>query len=476
MIKKYISRFHPRYIRSLVYMLQTTEYKLGDYFKWLQRVKDFRIVEVRKQLVLTPKARLLQLLGWISLFGFYLDALSLLWGTASPLRVLQAGVLIIFTPVILAYWLGVLAWVVAVVQRPYEWLLIQRAKKILAVHPGVTIGIAGSYGKTSMREMLKTILLPGKTVAAPPHSYNTPIAIAKFIQSLSGQEQVLIFELGEYYPGDVRKLCEFVRPSVGMITGINEAHLEKFKTLEATQKTIFELADFVGADNTFVNGENELAAQPAQDKAKVYTRQGIGEWRVEGPKSSLDGTSFTILADQSRHLVHSKLLGLHQIGPLVASARIALELGLSWEEITAGIAATRPFDHRLEPKTDASGVTTLDDSYNGNPDGVKAVIEFLASLSGSRRWYVTPGLVEMGSRAEEVHMEIGRLLAQAKIEKVVLINNSVTPFIERGLQAAHFSGEIIWFPTALEAFAALPQMTVKGDVMLLQNDWPDQYA
>ena len=93
-----------------------------------------------------------------------------------------------------------------------------------------------------------------------------------------------------------------------------------------------------------------------------------------------------------------------------------------------------------------------------------------------RRWYVTPGLVEMGDKKEEVHKEIGRKLAHAGIEKVILMRNSVTPFIKQGLQEERYGGEVIWFDKALDAFSALPNLTVKGDVVLIQNDWPDQYA
>lgn len=172
----------------------------------------------------------------------------------------------------------------------------------------------------------------------------------------------------------------------------------------------------------------------------------------------------------------SPLLGLHQVGPLVAAIDIAFRLGLSPEQIQAGVARTKPFDHRLQPRTDKTGIITLDDSYNGNPDGVKAVIEFLASLQNHRRFYVTPGLVEMGHRTEAVHRDIGKWLATAKIEKVVLVKNSVTPYIEYGLKEAGYGGEILWFDNAREAFAALPHLTVKSDIVLLQNDWPDQYA
>ena len=154
---------------------------------------------------------------------------------------------------------------------------------------------------------------------------------------------------------------------------------------------------------------------------------------------------------------------------------LAFRLGMSMEQIKRGIGNTKPFDHRLEPKTDQNGVTILDDSYNGNPDGVKAVIEFLASLKGHRRFYVTPGLVEMGHKTEAIHREIGKKLAQSGIEKIVLVKNSVTPHIEQGLMEFGYKGDIIWFSDGLSALNALPHLTVSGDIVLLQNDWPDQY-
>jgi UDP-N-acetylmuramoyl-tripeptide--D-alanyl-D-alanine ligase len=165
---------------------------------------------------------------------------------------------------------------------------------------------------------------------------------------------------------------------------------------------------------------------------------------------------------------------LHQIGPLVAAIDIATHLGLTPAQIEAGIAATKPFEHRMEPrKTD--GVVTIDDTYNGNPNGVAAGLEFMKGLKGHRRIYVTPGLVEMGGRSAEVHQEIGRQLAES-VDVVGLVKNSVTPHIEEGLKKAGFTGEIIWYDDAMSSLVALPKLTVYGDVVLLQNDWPDNYA
>ncbi len=240
--------------------------------------------------------------------------------------------------------------------------------------------------------------------------------------------------------------------------------------------TIFELADYLGDRPVYVNGENNLARQAARPGHIIYSRQGTDDLNIQNIETSLDGTSFTLVRAGSSLKLSSALLGLHQGGPLAAAADIAFRLGLSEQQVLSGIAKTKPFDHRLEPKIDASGLITLDDSYNGNPDGVKAVIDFLSSLKNYRRFYVTPGLVEMGAQTQAVHMTIGKWLAEAGIEQVVLVKNSVTPYIEQGLRDAHYQGVVSWFDDALEAFSALPLMTIKDDIILLQNDWPDQYS
>ena len=472
----FFSRYRPRYVRSLVYMMQASEYRVLDFLKWFWRVEDFSHVEGRKTLVETRKSTLLLVAGYFLFFFLCVSSISILFNGVVGPRFFSFFILVLSIPYLVAYGMTLILFVFNLLQRPVEYVIMRKAKQTLANHKGMKIAIAGSFGKTSMREILKTVLAAGKRVAAPPRSYNTPLGISTFVKKLKGDEEVLIFELGEYYPGDIKRISELVQPDRGVITGVNEAHLEKFKDLERTRRTIFELSDYLGGKPLYINGENDLARTHARAGHILYGRAGAGGVQIEEPITGLSGTSFVLHAGSRAMHVRSRLLGLHHIGPLAVAADIAFGLGLSAEQVEKGIANTKPFEHRLEPITDAQGVTTLDDSYNGNPDGVRALILFLSSLRGIRRWYVTPGLVEMGARREEVHREIGRQLARAGIEKVVLIRNSVTPFIARGLEEAHYSGEVMWFERALDAFAALPNLTVKGDVVLLQNDWPDQYV
>lgn len=474
MIKNWLSRYHPRYPRSLVYMLQATEYNIGDYLRWHNRAEDFGNIEKRGRLKKTPKALALLVIAWLILAILYGIAFGFLW-LGGAYRYLFFLLFLLLAPYFLAYGIIIPLSTAKIIQLPIEYLIVRQAARRLQKIKAVKIAIAGSFGKTSMREIIKTVLSEKKKTAAPPHSHNTPLGIAMFINSLKGDEEILIFELGEYYPGDVAKLCRLVNPDIGIITGVNEAHLQKFKNLERTAKTIFELADYLGNRPVYVNGENKIAGKNASSDHIIYSRESAGKWQIKEPRTDLNGTSFTLEKEGVKIETQSKLLGLHQVGPLAVAADIASYFGLTPEEIQKGIAKTSPFDHRLEPKTDTGGVITLDDSYNGNPDGVKAVIEFLAMLKNHRRFYVTPGLVEMGARAETVHEEIGRELVAANIEKVVLIRNSATPFIEKGLQENNYRGDILRFDNALSAFAALPHLTVKGDVILIQNDWPDQY-
>ncbi len=435
-------------------MLQASEYNIHDYFSWYFKVSDFKKVQVRKKFKKTTKGIVLLVCAWIII--------------VSSLVIIDNLILaLVLAPYILAYGIIIPLLVIKILQIPVERYILDKTKKKIKRHKGFKIAIAGSFGKTTMREILKTVLSEGKKVAGAKDSYNTPLGISKFVGGLSGDEDVLIFELGEYYPGDISQLCDIINPDMGIITGINEAHLERFKTIDSTVKTIYELGEYV--DSVYVNGDSKLALDSARKLDIIYCGSGIGTDLVLNTKTNLDGLSFKFKDNNFR----SKLLGVHQVGPLVCVIDIAFKLGLSIEQIQKGVSKTKPFSHRLEPK-ESDGVVIIDDSYNGNPDGARVSIEFLKNIK-ARRFYITPGLVEMGSKTKEIHKEIGKMLALAGIEKVVLIKNSVTGYIEEGLKENDFKGELIWFDFAPDAYNSIPSITISGDVVLLQNDWPDQY-
>jgi UDP-N-acetylmuramoyl-tripeptide--D-alanyl-D-alanine ligase len=389
------TRYHPNYVRALIYMLQANEYYPFEYMAWYHRTSDFYNIEKRKHLVYTTKAILLSAFAWISFIWSIISSALVAYKTGVP-GIIAALIGFIVAPFIVPYTLFLLIVILNWLQKPIEAYIIASAKSKLKKHKAIKIGIAGSFGKTTMREILKTVLSEGKRVASPGGSHNTPLAIARFINSLSGNEEILIFEFGEYYPGDIKKLCKFVEPDWGVITGVNEAHLERFGTVEKAAATIFELADYLkGKAGTFskgsqqkevlvfVNAEGTVKAKDTEAYV-LYGRTGTEHWKVENSSTGIEGTIISFSHVDKNVQVHSRLLGLHNVGPLSAAADIASRLGLSDEEIQAGISATKPFEHRMQPRVDG-GVIWIDDSYNGNPDGAAAAIGFLKTLKGHRR-------------------------------------------------------------------------------------------
>lgn len=475
MIKNFLSRYQFRYPELIVYMLQASEYKIADFLSWYHRTHNFSEVKKRGELKKTNKARVLLWCAWFIIYLIYIDGIAVLFSDFVKLKYLVAVLEILIAPYLLPYLLIIPVFIGNSLQKLVELNMILNTKKILNDHKGKKIAIVGSYGKTTMREVLKSVLSVGKKVSAPGENFNTPIGISNFVNTLNGDEEVLIFELGEYYPGDIKKLCEMINPDIGIVTGINEAHLSKFKNIQKTIKTIFEISDFLKDKPLYVNSDNNFVKENTPKNSITYSTQEVGRLKIKDGFSDLQGTTFTLMLDENNVPVFSKILGLHNIGPMATAADIALSFGFDMQQIKSGINSTQPFDHRMEKKAGPNGSVIVDDSYNGNPDGVKAGLNFLRSLFENRKIYITPGLVEMGSKTEEIHIKIGEQIAEARIDKVILIETSATEFIKKGLEESSFVGEVLTFKSMPEALDALNSIALEDDVILIQNDWPDQY-
>ena len=283
------TRYHPHYVRALIYMLQANEYYPFEYLAWYHRTSDFSNIEKRKHLVYTAKAILLTAFAWFSLLFSATTSAIVALDTGAP-GYIAAILGLALAPFIVPYTLFFLILAINTLQKPLEAAIIADARRKLKKHRAIKIAIAGSFGKTTMREILKTVLSEGKRVASPGGSHNTPLAIAKFIRGLSGNEEVLVFEFGEYYPGDIHKLCAFIEPDWGIITGVNEAHLERFGTLERAHNTIFELAQYLKDRLVYVNAESTTNPGRPADHYILYRREGAGEWKIESATTSIDGT------------------------------------------------------------------------------------------------------------------------------------------------------------------------------------------
>lgn len=360
------------------------------------------------------------------------------------------------------------------VVKPQDIKNIQKSQGVFKSHKAVKIAVAGSYGKTTMKEMLQTVLSEGKKVAATPANKNVASEHAKFAKKLSGDEDILIIEFGEGAPGDVESFAETLQPDIAVITGLAPAHLDKYLTLEAAAKDIFSLSNYVKPKNLYVNSEPEAIKQFLKKTFQTYNAQSAGGWNVSNTKISLGGTSFSLKKGTASLNIDSHLLGRHQVGPLAAVAALADKLGLSKNQIEAGIAKIEPFEHRMKPRK-INGAWIIDDTYNGNIEGMKAGLEFLKGLKAKRKIYITPGLVDQGEESKKIHKQLGEAIAKANSDMVVLMEHSVTPWIKAGLKKAGYKGQLRIDDDPLHFYNNLDQFIAAGDVVLLQNDWPDQY-
>lgn len=477
-MKKIISLYSRKYPVALVYMLQSTEYRIEPYLKWFWCTDDFRRVMKRRTLEKTKAARFLLLVLRLGMLFQVSCGLFLiwLWVAQGVVGAWQIGVLLlVLYPIFWALLIAVplLAGRVFIV-APKERKLIKKSKEIFANHPGMKIAVAGSYGKTTMKELLGTVLSEGKNVAITPANKNVASSHAVFASKLSGKEDVLVIEYGEGRPGDVLRFAETTKPDIGVITGIAPAHLDQYPSLEAAAKDIFCLADYLHDKNVYVNTESEAAVPFIKETHNTYDVDGVSGWAVRNTSVGFEGVSFSLVRGTKKLQLRSGLLGRHQIGPLAAVAVIAYNLGLTVGQIEAGIAKTKSFEHRMQPRQ-VRGAWIIDDTYNGNIDGIRAGLVLLKELPAKRKLYVTPGLVDQGVETERVHVEIGRLIADTNPDKVVLMRNSAMPHIQVGLQRGGYKGEVRLENNPLEFYTNLEHFIAAGDVVLMQNDWTDNY-
>ena len=475
MIKQLFSLYSPRYPKVLVYMLQATEYKMRPYIAWVHRTQNFFDVSERRQLELTRSARLLLIAVY---FGIVLQlAIGLLiiylgiWQHLSGGVVFGVAVLISY-PLLWPYLLLVpLLFGRALVDIPADAQAGHHTRAVLDNHQGIKIAVAGSYGKTSMKELLLTVLSEGFSVAATPANKNVTRSHAKFAKTLTGNEDILIIEYGEGAPGDVMRFAQLTTPTHAVITGLAPAHLDQYKTLAAAGKDIFSVASYLKGKHVYVHNDENTKSY-LKKNYEVFDEQGALGWRVSDVSVSLKDTRFCLTKDKTTLKLRSGLIGEHQVAYLAFVAAFGLELGMSEEKVKLGMAKTVPFEHRMQPYR-LHGAWIIDDTYNGNLEGIRAGTRLLKTLPARRKLYVTPGLVDQGEEVEKVHKAIGQLIAKAKPDMVILMQNSVTHYIQEGMQG--YKGEVIIEPKPLEFYTNLVHFVAEGDLVLMQNDWPDNY-
>lgn len=390
--------------------------------------------------------------------------------------------LICAMPILTPYILIISAGVIEPVERAISSYYIKRAKQRLEKSNVLKIAITGSYGKSSVKEILKTLLMQKFRVLSTPASFNTPLGIALTTDKLDSTHDIFIAEMGARQKGDIDTICKIFKPDIGLLTGVNYQHLETFKSIENTMETKFELFNNLSKKGkAFFSSDNE-------NSVKLFNRFK-GEKYISGLNETGDnflsasdittnssGTTFTINAKGYRPIkCNTVLLGKHSIMNILLAVSVALKIGLNEEEVERGINRLNFFGHRLELVPTNKDVTIIDDSFNSNEDGINAAIEVLNLFSG-RKIVVTPGLVELGKRQNTVNYNFGKLLS-INADIVIVVGKTNAEMLINGLLDGGKKKEEVYFSKNLnKGNEILNSILEKGDVVLFENDLPDNYS
>ncbi len=345
------------------------------------------------------------------------------------------------------------------------------------------IGITGSYGKTSSKNILNDVLNVKYNVFATPKNYNTPTGLMITVNEyLDKFNDYFIAEMGACKTKEIQELCDLVHPKYGILTKIGVAHLETFGSQENITKTKFELIESLPKEGIgILNADDPLQVNyKLKNQVKIIwigiENEAQSNIYADNIKLSKEGTTFDCHFKLEGDKVLSfttKLLGKANIYNILAAIALGQALGLSDEELQLGVKKVEPVEHRLQLKN-YYDMYLIDDAYNANPDGCKMALDVLNLMKG-KKIVVTSGMIELGEKSDALNKALGEEMAEVA-DLVLLIGEKQTKPIQEGLKEKGFNEKNrIIFNDVRDALDYLKQNHEKDAYILLQSDLPDTF-
>jgi UDP-N-acetylmuramoyl-tripeptide--D-alanyl-D-alanine ligase len=464
-------------LKAQLTILQQEGYSIIRFLAWWIRHPLTFSISSKKPLIITPKARFIIRLSYIVLTVslLFLFFYGLTYFTLIPIFVFLVSPFLYFFVALIVLW-------------PYEKINRQRTIKIInrqiTSHPHLTvIGVTGSYGKTSVKDFLFTILSGYQETLKTPESYNTIFGIAKVVDlELLSKSKYFICEMGAYIRGEITELCRMVPPKYAILTAIGSQHLERFKSLSNTTLAKFELIDAVKPSHALVNLDNSHIA----NRLSLLQYHGVQTYSITNPKAdffikeytfSPEGLNFVLIYQNKEYSYTPSLFGTSNLYNLTAAISMALILKVPKEIISRQVAKITSSPHRLELKK-INQATLIDNAFSSNEDGFTSLISDLSKLPG-KKVLITPGIVELGIRTVEVHQRIGGLASKV-FDKFILVGKSIrTLSLEQGLNSspamAGLTPPISYIPNSTNLWPLIEELSQDYDWILLENDLPDNF-
>jgi UDP-N-acetylmuramoyl-tripeptide--D-alanyl-D-alanine ligase len=354
---------------------------------------------------------------------------------------------------------------------------------------GLTIvGITGSSGKTSTKDLLAAVLAPLGEVVAPPGSFNNELGHPWTVLRATASTDYLILELSARHPGNIAALAAIAPPAIGVVLNVGTAHLGEFGSREAIAKTKAELPQAVPRSGVVVlNVDDPAVAAMAEVTAARVVRVSRHSHTDAGPADVWAGPVTLDELARPQFTLHSgadsvvevslAVHGDHQVSNALCAAAVALECGATTEQVANALAGAGPVSgHRMRVSTRTDGVTVIDDAYNANPDSMRAGLQALAWISSSRgagrrrSWAVLGEMAELGEDAISEHDRIGRLAVRLDVSRLIVvgIGRSMSAMHHGAVMEGSWGGEAAVVADADAALTVLRAELQPGDVVLVK--------
>ena len=390
-----------------------------------------------------------------------------------------AGILSPFAVLLAAY-------VLQPVERRIARGYLAQAEGRMRSYPGRVLGITGSYGKTTTKFIAAALLGARYRVLKTPDGVNTTMGIVRVIrEELRDEHEIFVVECAAYGPGEIREVCNIVRPQLGILTAVGVQHLERFGTPERIAEAKYELlAALPSGGVAVVNADDATClqlAERARAEGKRVLLYGLG---AEGTALAVRGTDVQVSARGTSFRVRTaggesagfetRMLGRWNLSNILGGMAAAVEWGVPLEALRPAVAALTPAPRRLEIREEG-GIIKILDVANANPRGAEMALEVLGQFTGGQRILITPGMVELGPVEAEENRKLGRLAAGV-CDYVVLVGPEQTRPIRQGLADRGFPAERIRIARLADEVADhLGGLVKPGDILLFENRLPDTY-
>nr|WP_204263895.1 UDP-N-acetylmuramoyl-tripeptide--D-alanyl-D-alanine ligase [Geodermatophilus normandii] len=343
----------------------------------------------------------------------------------------------------------------------------------------LTLGITGSSGKTSTKDLLGQVLAAAGPTVSPPGSFNNDIGLPLTVLSADEDTRYLVLEMGARGVGHIARLCAVARPDVGVVLNVGSAHLGEFGSADGIALAKGELVEALPESGTAVLNADDprVAGMAPRTRARVVTTGRSEGADVRATGVTLDDAArarFTVAAAGEEHPVALQVVGEHQVSNALSAAAAALAAGMTPAAVAQALSAAQPRSRwRMEVTRRADGVTVVNDAYNANPESMRAALAALAGLPATRRVAVLGGMAELGPDADAEHERLGRDATASGVDLLVAVGPDAVGMVAGATAAGARHGEghgtrVVSVPDRAAALDLLSEVLVPGDVVLVK--------